>query len=489
MTPSKILVWFRRDLRAHDHAALHHALVAGTEVYCVFVYDTDILDPLPKDDRRVQFIHASLAQLDADLQAMQGHLLVRHGRAADEIVKLAAKLKVDAVYTNRDYDPAAIARDADVAERLQADGRSLQSFKDQVIFEQNEVLTLGGKPFSVFTPYKNAWLKKMAAQPDCTVAYAIDTHAGHFVAGPSALPSLTKLGFKEPVVPAQPFGMDGASSLFEAFIPRMPEYDTSRNFPAQDATSRLSMHLRFGTVSVRHLVRTVQQLAANGAGGVGAPVWMAELIWREFYQMILFIHPRVVGAPFKQVFEAVQWEQGPEAHALFKAWCEGRTGYPLVDAAMAQINQTGFMHNRLRMVTASFLVKDLGIDWRWGEQYFAIHLNDYELASNNGGWQWAASTGCDAQPWFRIFNPVTQSEKFDAQGEFIKQYVPALRGLDRKEIHAPWLVPAEVLAKKGVKLGKNYPERLVKHDEARQKTLERFAVVKAAVPAPAPAPE
>ena len=481
MTPSKILVWFRRDLRAHDHAALYHALTAGTEVYCVFVYDTDILAPLQKHDRRVQFIHASLAQLDVDLQHLGGHLLVRHGRAADEVVTLAAALQADAVYTNRDYDPAAIARDAGVAARLEADGRTLHAFKDQVIFEQNEVLTLNEKPFSVFTPYKNAWLKKMAAQPACTVAYAIDAHKNHFAAGPSALPALAQLGFTPAAVPAQPFGMEGASHLFESFIPRMPDYQDARNFPAQDATSRLSMHLRFGTVSVRHLVRTVQQLAANGAGGVGAPVWLAELIWREFYQMILFQHPRVVSEAFKPAFEAVQWEQGPEAEALFAAWCAGRTGYPLVDAAMAQINRTGFMHNRLRMVVASFLVKDLGIDWRWGERYFALHLNDYELASNNGGWQWAASTGCDAQPWFRIFNPVTQSEKFDAQGEFIKQYLPQLATLDKKEIHATWLVPGEVLSKKGVRLGENYPERLVKHDEARQKTLERFAVVKATV--------
>jgi deoxyribodipyrimidine photo-lyase len=475
-------VWFRRDLRAHDHAALYHALTAGTAVHCVFVYDTTILDPLPRNDRRVQFIHASLAQLDADLQAMGGHLLVRIGDGAEEVLKLADELQVDAVYTNRDYDPTAIKRDALVAERLEVTGRALHSFKDQVIFEKEEVLTLNAKPFSVFTPYKNAWLKRMAAQPDCTVAYAVDAHAKNFAPGPSALPSLKKLGFEEPAVPAQPFGMDGASALFEAFIKRMPDYDTARNYPALDSTSRLSMHLRFGTVSVRHLIRTVQQLAANGAGGVGAPVWMSELIWREFYQMILYVHPHVVGAPFKPAFEAVKWEQGPEADELFAAWCEGRTGYPLVDAAMAQINQTGFMHNRLRMIVASFLVKDLGIDWRWGEAYFALHLNDYELASNNGGWQWAASTGCDAQPWFRIFNPVTQSEKFDAQGEFIKQYVPQLARLDKKEIHAPWLVPAEVLSKKGVRLGENYPQRLVEHDKARQKTLARFGVVKTVPP-------
>ena len=273
--------------------------------------------------------------------------------------------------------------------------------------------------------------------------------------------------------------MSGASVLFEDFLPRLADYGTARDFPELDATSRLSVHLRFGTTSVRHLVRTLRQLMANGAGGAGAPVWLSELIWRDFYAMILFHHPRIAHHSFKPAFDAVAWETGEAAQALFAAWCEGRTGYPLVDAAMAQLNTTGFMHNRLRMVTASFLVKDLGIDWRWGERYFARQLNDYDLASNVGGWQWAASTGCDAQPWFRIFNPVTQSVKFDRQGAFIRRYLPQLAKLDARDIHAPWLVPADELEACGVVLGREYPEPVVDHAEARQRTLERFAVVKA----------
>jgi len=222
-------------------------------------------------------------------------------------------------------------------------------------------------------------------------------------------------------------------------------------------------------------------MVQSGTGGTGASVWLSELIWRDFYAMVLSQNPHVVERSFKPAFDAVAWDTGADADALFAAWCEGRTGYPLVDAAMLQLNQTGFMHNRLRMVTASFLTKDLGIDWRRGERYFALKLNDYELASNNGGWQWAASTGCDAQPWFRIFNPVTQSTRFDARGEFIRRYLPQLAKLDGKQIHAPWLVKPDVLAERGVVLGRDYPAPVVEHDAARQRTLERFAVVKKVV--------
>jgi len=486
MPISKSLVWFRRDLRAFDHAALHHALraaQAGAAVYCVFVFDSDILGGLPRDDRRVRFIHASLAELDAELRRLGGGLIVRHGAARELIPALAAELGVDAVYVNTDYEPDAIARDALVADALAAAGRQLFSFKDQVVFERNELLTLAGKTYGVFTPYKNSWLKRLAAEPEAVAPWMIEPHAAGF-APPLAsnMPTLAQLGFDEGPLPA-PAGMSGATALFEAFLPRLADYGTARDFPAQSGTSQLSIHLRFGTTSVRHLVRTLQQMMAMGAGGAGAPVWLSELVWRDFYAMILSHHPHLMQRSFKPAFDAVAWEAGPEADALFAAWCEGRTGYPLVDAAMAQLNRTGFMHNRLRMVTASFLVKDLGIDWRWGERYFARQLNDYDLASNVGGWQWAASTGCDAQPWFRIFNPVRQSEKFDARGEFIRQYLPQLAKLDTRDLHAPWLVPAEELKACGVVLGRDYPAPVVAHEEARQKTLARFAVVKAAVAA------
>jgi len=441
-----------------------------------------ILASLPLDDRRVGFIHASLVELDAELRQLGGHLIVRHARAVDDIARLAAELEVDAVYVNGDYEPQAIARDDAVAASLRAAGRAFFSFKDQLIFEKSEVLSLAGQPFSVFTPYKNAWLKRMVADPACLAAWPIDAHAAQLAPAPEnhALPTLADIGFNatkaEPL--AIPVGMSGASALFEDFVKRIGAYDEARNYPAVKGPSYLSMHLRFGTVSVRHLVRTANQLIASGAGASGAPVWLSELIWREFYAMILFHHPRVVTQSFKPAFDAIEWESGPAAEAAFTAWCEGRTGYPLVDAAMAQLNQSGYMHNRLRMVTACFLVKDLGIDWRWGEAYFARQLNDYDLASNNGGWQWAASTGCDAQPYFRIFNPVSQSERFDAEGKFIRRYLPQLAGLPDKLIHAPWLARPLELQAAGVELGRDYPRPVVDHALARDQTLQRYAVVK-----------
>ena len=481
MNLSNSLVWFRRDLRAFDHAALHHALSASQQVYCVFVYDTEILAGLPKDDRRLRFIHASLASLDAELRRLGGYLIVRHGSARDEVVALANELDVDVVHACTDVEPAAIARDLDVAERLLQQGRALLTYKDQVIFGKAEVLTLAGQPYSVFTPYKNAWLKRLAAQPETLAAYPVDACAHAFAppTSPAALPALEDIGFISGEAPL-PAGMEGAEELFEAFMEDIADYGRARDFPFEDSTSRLSTHLRFGTTSIRHLVRTAQQLMLSGAGGDGARVWLSELIWRDFYAMVLAQNPHVVERAFKPDFDTVQWDAGHEADALFAAWCEGRTGYPLVDAAMVQLNTTGFMHNRLRMITASFLTKDLGIDWKRGERYFALQLNDYELASNNGGWQWAASTGCDAQPWFRIFNPVTQSTRFDARGEFIRRYLPQLAKLDMKQIHAPWLVTPEALAERGVVLGKDYPAPVVDHDAARRLTLERFVVVKKA---------
>jgi deoxyribodipyrimidine photo-lyase len=469
------LVWLRRDLRVFDHVALHQALLASEKVYCVFIYDSTILDALPRRDRRVDFIHASIAEVAAELAQLGGHLIVRHGDPAREIPALAAELGVQAVLCNHDYEPQAMERDATVASTLQADGRKFYSYKDQVIFERSEVLSQTGGVFSVFTPYKNAWLKKLAADLSVLAPYNIEPHAARLAPPPSpapTLPTLADLGF-EPSNLAElkiPTGMSGAAQLFDDFLSRIANYNVARDFPAVKGPSYLSIHFRFGTLSVRHMVRTVLDLQERGVGGEGAAIWLSELIWREFYAMILYHHPHVVGASFKPAYDAIEWETGPEADQMFAAWCEGRTGYPLVDAAMLQLNQTGYMHNRLRMVTACFLIKDLGIDWRRGEAYFALHLNDFDLASNNGGWQWASSSGCDAQPYFRIFNPITQSEKFDGDGKFIRRYLPQLAQLSAKEIHAPWLAPRM--------LAPDYWPPIVMHDEARKLTLERYEVVK-----------
>lgn len=478
-----ILVWFRRDLRAHDHAALYHALKAGKRVYAAFVFDTDILHSLPRADRRVEFIQSSLVELDAELRALtqdRSSLIVRHGRAVDEIPRLAQALHVQAVMTNHDYEPSAMDRDAAVRGRLSDLGIALHTAKDHVIFEKDEVLTASGTPFSVFTPYKNAWLKKindfyLRSYPVPQIAHRLADVPEPFKQG---VPTLAELGFETTNLKQLKIltGTSGAHELFHDFLERIDRYGESRDFPAVKGPSYLSVHLRFGTLSIREVARAAWQRVQGGSKG--AQVWLSELIWRDFYMQILHHHPRVVGHAFKPDYDRIKWEHGKHAEKLFQAWCEGQTGYPLVDAAMHQINQTGYMHNRLRMVVASFLVKDLGIDWRWGEAYFATHLNDFDLAANNGGWQWAASTGCDAQPYFRIFNPITQSQKFDATGKFIRRYLPQLAGLSDKAIHAPWLAGGIELAQAGVKLGVNYPEPIIMHDEARAKTLERFGVVK-----------
>jgi deoxyribodipyrimidine photo-lyase len=488
----RALVWFRRDLRADDHAALYHALRAAREVWCVFVFDRDILDPLPRRDRRVEFIRDSVDELSrrlAELGAGRGRaglwLIVRHGSAVVEMAALASALHVDAVYANHDDEPAALARDARVRDALAGNGIALHTSKDHVVFERSELLTGTGKPYSVFTPYKNAWLRKV--EPYFLKAYPTERYADSLAAPPDAaaasVPSLAELGFEPSNLHTLkiPTGSSGAQAVFADFTERIDRYDATRNFPAVKGPSYLSVHLRFGTVSVRQLARAAcERIETRGPGASrGAEVWLSELIWRDFYHQILHHHPHVVAASFKPDYDKIVWEQGPAAQALFAAWAEGRTGYPLVDAAMAQINQTGYMHNRLRMVVASFLVKDLGIDWRWGERYFATHLNDFDLAANNGGWQWAASTGCDAQPYFRIFNPVSQSERFDASGQFIRRYLPQLAALPDKLIHAPWEARPLDLKSAGVELGRNYPWPIVRHDEARARTLERFSGVKA----------
>ena len=474
------LVWFRRDLRNFDHAALHHALRFADRVFCAFIFDAAILDALPsRRDRRIEFIHASVTELDAALYAMAraagaagSGLIVRHGRAEDEIPHLARELGVDEVFANRDYEPDAIVRDSRVAQALAEAGIGYEDFKDQVVFERDEVMTQTGKPYSVFTPYKNAWLK--AVDDFQLKAYPVEKYARHLAAKPpgETVPSLADIGF-EPTNLGElqmPLGMSGGSKLFADFAARIDRYTRARDFPAVKGVSYLSTHLRFGTVSIR-------QLAAHARthGGEGAETWLSELIWRDFYHQILWHHPRVVGRAFRPEYDAVNWDDAPE---LFAAWCEARTGYPIVDAAMRQLNQTGWMHNRLRMIVASFLTKDLGVDWRLGERYFAAQLNDFDLAANNGGWQWAASTGCDAQPYFRIFNPVTQSEKFDPEGRFIRRYLPELARVPDKFIHAPWTMGGIDQTACRTKIGVDYPGPVVDHAAARERTLKRFGVVK-----------
>ena len=487
-TLNAALVWCRRDLRAHDHAALHHALRSARHVWVAFIFDTDILEALPRADRRVEFIRDALVDLDAQLRVLgSAHgvegvgLIVRQGRAREELPRLAAALHVQAVYANADYEPAATLRDARVRGALAELGVAYHASKDQVVFATDEVLTGAGKPYSVFTPYKKAWLKKL--EPFYLQAYPIERHAAALAPLPigerTEMPSLAEIGFSATNLAALHLagGTRGGRALLDDFLDeRIDRYDHARDFPAVKGPSYLGVHLRFGTLSVRELARLAWE--RQQAGSPGARIWLSELVWRDFYHQVLYHHPQVVDASFKPAYDRIKWEHGKAADTRFTAWCEGRTGYPLVDAAMQQINQTGYMHNRLRMVTASFLCKDLGIDWRRGEHYFAERLNDYDLAANNGGWQWASSSGCDAQPYFRIFNPVSQSEKFDAEGKFIRRYLPQLAALPDASLHAPWQARPADLAAANVRLGRDYPARIVDHDESRLRALQRYAVVK-----------
>ena len=478
----RALVWFRRDLRCFDHAALYHALRQSNSVDCVFIFDKQILDPLPEQDRRVSFIYHSVLELKQALNKLGGNLIVRYGNAEEIIPTLALELHSQAVFCNHDYEPQALKRDDVVKTRLHQMRCAMFSYKDQVIFEKSEVLSQAGTPFSVFTPYKNAWLKTFYAEGSdfYSRSYPIAEYAQRLHASvDDRIPSMAEMGFDDSESNKMPVkaGMSGGRQLLDDFLTRMKRYDTARDFPAIKGPSYLSVHLRFGTVSIRHLVREAMQQIRTGSNH-GAETWLYELIWRDFYFMILHHHPHVCHASFKPAYDAIRWESGEQADLLFKAWCEGKTGYPLVDAAMHQLNQTGYMHNRLRMVTACFLIKDLGIDWRRGEAYFAQHLNDFDLSANNGGWQWASSSGCDAQPYFRIFNPITQSEKFDAEGKFIARYLPQLAKLDKRSIHAPWKAAPLLLQQAGVVLGDNYPRPIVDHDSARKQTLLRYEVVK-----------
>ena len=477
----KVLVWFRRDLRDTDHVALGEALRRARSVHCAFVFDSEILDALPqRRDRRVAFIHASLVELDRALRARGGGLIVRVGSARHEIPKIAGKLGVAAVFANRDYEPPAKARDAAVATALQKEAIAFESFKDQVVFDGAQVLTQSGRPYTVYTPYRNSWRRRLG-EDDHAPYDSYASACGRLAAGAlaSGVPALADIGFvaEDPGPTTGAAGMSGARRRLDDFRGRLADYAQSRDYPARDGGSGLSVHLRFGTVSIRELVALA---VANGAltGNPGASSWLDELIWRDFYAMILDHFPYVVERSFKPAYDAIEWQRGAPADALFAAWCEARTGYPLIDAAMRRLADTGQMHNRLRMVAASFLCKDLGINWRRGESWFARQLNDFDLASNNGGWQWAASSGCDAQPYFRIFNPVAQSQRFDPDGRFIRSQLPELAAVPDRHLHAPWLMSSAEQSACGVVVGRDTPSPVVDHDAARRLTLQRYAVVR-----------
>lgn len=459
---ARSLCWFRRDLRLDDHAALAYALSCSQEVIGVFIFDTTILDTLPANDRRVAFIWDSLHALHTLFTQHHGALYVLHGEPAYEIPRLVQILQVQAVFTNRDYEPAAQARDFTINQRLSDLGIPFHTYKDHVIFEKDQVLTQQGTPYSVFMPYKKAWLNRLQSKdinphPSTELLARLDTTLPN-----PPFPTLEDFGFGSATSNRihLPAGSQGATTLLNDFLQRIDYYDIRRNFPSIKGLSYLSVHLRFGTLSIREAVRLAYH--RSNLGSSGATTWLDELIWREFYSAILAHFPHVITQPFKPEYQNLYFSNRED---YFQAWKEGKTGYPIVDAAMRQLNQSGYMHNRLRMIAASFLVKHLHIDWRWGEAYFALQLNDFDLASNNGGWQWCASTGCDAQPYFRIFNPITQSQKFDAEGLFIKRYIPELARCPVEYIHTPW---------KSAYRPNDYPEPIVDHATARAITLERY---------------
>lgn len=422
------LFWFRRDLRIEDNAGLYYALRSGCPVVPIFIFDQHILDSLDDPaDRRVTFIHDMLVQINKQLVSKGSSLDVRYGLPEEIFPALLKEYPVTAVYTNHDYEPYAQQRDRKIANLLSASKIPLYTAKDQVIFEKGEVVKDDGKPYTVFTPYSKRWRAQL--KDFYLKSYPVHKYLKKLAPMKErALPSLASMGFKE-----------GGRSFPGYEIPEqlIRDYARQRDFPGLDATTRLSLHLRFGTLSIRQLAAKAKDLSET---------FLNELIWRDFYQMILWHFPQVVGHSFKPEYDHIRWRNNEKE---FEAWCTGNTGYPIVDAGMRELNETGFMHNRVRMITASFLTKHLLIDWRWGEAYFAKKLLDYELASNNGGWQWAAGTGCDAAPYFRIFNPYLQTKKFDPELTYIRKWVPELEQL-------------------------TYTKPIVEHEYARQRCLETY---------------
>jgi deoxyribodipyrimidine photo-lyase len=422
--------WFRRDLRLNDNAALFQALNSGHKVLCLFIFDTDILSKLPdKSDGRVTFISQQIEALKCELEKLGSSLLVKNGQVMEVWKQLISEYKIKQVFTNNDYEPYAIKRDEEVAALLSGHGIGFQSFKDQVVFEKNDILKDDGLPYTIFTPYSKKWkatLNENQLNPYLTENHFNNFHQTH----PLPNYSITDIGFIESTLP---FPEKLAS------VGLIENYDKTRDIPSIEGTSKLSLHFRFGTVSIRAFAKKALLLNEK---------WLNEIIWREFYMSILYHYPYVTQSAFKPIYDRIEWVNN-KTH--FDKWCEGNTGYPIVDAGMRQLNASGYMHNRVRMIVASFLCKHLLIDWRWGEAYFAEKLLDFELSSNNGGWQWAAGCGVDAAPYFRIFNPYLQTYKFDPQHLYIRTWVPEFET-------------------------SKYPKPIVDHDLARKKCLETYKV-------------
>lgn len=438
---SKInLFWFRRDLRLEDNAGLYRALTSGKPVLPIFIFDKNILDKLEdKKDARVEFIRGEITRLSEELQAHGSTIEVRYGFPEKIWPELIEEFDVETVFTNHDYEPYAQKRDGEIKQLLDKKGVGFKTYKDHVIFEKKEVVKNDGAPYVVFTPYSRIWKSKLASEmvedhdgsevSYFLKAYPTEKYFDQFFSRPQAkIPTLKEMGFEETDI--APPGRSVNQGLIRT-------YDETRNFPAIEGTSRLGLHFRFGTISIREKARKAKGLNET---------FLNELIWRDFYAQILANFPHVADGPFREKYQAIEWRNNEEE---FKAWCEGRTGYPMVDAGMRELNNTGYMHNRVRMVVASFLTKHLLINWQWGEAYFAEKLLDFDLASNNGGWQWAAGCGTDAAPYFRVFNPTSQMEKFDKQKKYIKKWVPEF-GTDE------------------------YPEPIVEHKMARVRCLETY---------------
>ncbi len=398
--PEVTIFWFRRDLRLDDNVGLFHALESKFPVIPLFIFDESILDSLPKNDARVGFIHESLEKINVYLEQIGSSLLVKKGKTLEVWESLLKEFNVQEVFFNKDYEPYAIKRDLAVCDFLKSNRTTPFSFKDQVIFEEMEITKADGLPYTVYTPYKNKWLENYKTISPI-IEYNTADNFSKFYNSNFTFPTLNEIGFEESAIKVIPHNLKNISN-----------YGEIRDFPALDSTSYLSPHLRFGTVSVRKLV--------NWAAKTNQ-VFLSELIWREFFMQILYSFPKVVTNNFKAAYDGIQWRNDEEE---FKRWCSGTTGYPMVDAGMRQLNETGYMHNRVRMVVASFLCKHLLINWQWGEAYFAQKLLDFELSANVGNWQWAAGTGCDAAPYFRVFNPEIQLKKFDEKGIYIRKWIP-----------------------------------------------------------------